>query len=213
MNMISILPTNLTFGPMSPRRSTRRIIVHHSASPDVSAATIHGWHLAQGWSGIGYHFVIRQNGNVEAGRPMDVIGAHSGPQGNGDSVGICLAGNFTENTPTDQQLQSLIQLVVYLRELYKTSLEVMRHKDVAATACPGDLCPWPENNWLQNGTSSGDNEGGNTLEPWKNGLITQALDKKLISEEHDPDEPAPKWFVLAVALNVLKEVESRGENQ
>jgi hypothetical protein len=49
--------------------------------------------------------------------------------------------------------------------------------------------------------------------PWKNELITQALDKRLITEEHDPDEPAPKWFVLAVALNILREVQSRGENQ
>jgi len=139
--MISILPANFTFGPMNQRQATRRIIIHHSASGDVSAATIHGWHLARGWSGIGYHFVIRQNGNIEAGRPVDVIGAHSGPQGNGDSVGICLAGNFMEYAPTEAQLQSLIQLVAYLRELYKASLEVMRHKDVAATECPGDLFP------------------------------------------------------------------------
>ena len=118
-----------------------------------------------------------------------------------------------ENTPTDQQLQSLVQLAAYLRDLYKSSLEVMRHKDVAATACPGDLFPWPENNWPLNGLSCNSNEGGNTVEPWKNELITQALDKKLITEEHNPDEPAPKWFVLAVALNILQEVESRGENQ
>jgi hypothetical protein len=39
------------------------------------------------------------------------------------------------------------------------------------------------------------------------------VDKKLITQEHDPDEPAPKWFVLAVALNILQEVESRGEKQ
>jgi N-acetyl-anhydromuramyl-L-alanine amidase AmpD len=210
--MISVLNTDLSFGTLSPRRSTKRIIVHHSASPDVSAITIHGWHIAQGWSGIGYHFVIRQNGNIEAGRPVDVIGAHSGPHGNGDSIGICLAGNFMESTPPDQQLQSLIQLVAYLRDLYKSNLEVMRHKDVAATACPGDLFPWPENNWLLFGLSCNDNEGGNTVEPWKNELITQALDKKLISEEHDPNELAPKWFVLGVALNILQEVESRGEN-
>lgn len=143
MNMISILPTNLTFGPMNQRRSTRRIIVHHSDSGDVSAATIHCWHIAQGWSGIGYRFVIRQNGNIEAGRPIDVIGAHSGPQGNGDSIGICLAGNFMESTPTDQQLQSLVQLVAYLRDLYKSNLEVMRHKDVAAPRVPAIYSPGP----------------------------------------------------------------------
>jgi len=56
-------------------------------------------------------------------------------------------------------------------------------------------------------------EGGNPIEPWKNELITQALAKKLISEEHDPDDPAPKWFVLAVALNILQEVKNDGDKK
>jgi N-acetylmuramoyl-L-alanine amidase len=203
--MIFILPAGLTFGPLSPRRSTRRIIIHHSASPDVSAATIHTWHLQQGWSGIGYHFVIRQNGDIEAGRPVDMLGAHSGPEVNNDSIGICLTGNFMENSPTYEQMQSLVQLVSYLRELYESSLEVMRHKDVLATECPGVLFPWPESSWpLKNPPSN--NQGGNSMEPWKKDIMTQAMDKKLITQPHDPDEPVPKWFVLVVALNLLQEI-------
>ncbi|MEN6463048.1 MAG: N-acetylmuramoyl-L-alanine amidase [Syntrophomonas sp.] len=208
-----IIPTNLTFGRLSPRRATRRIIIHHSASLDVSAATIHGWHLQRGWSGIGYHFVIRQDGSIEAGRPMDTIGAHAGPPANGDSIGICLTGNFMEYTPAVQQLQSLVQLVAYLRETYQADLEVLRHKDVASTECPGDLFPWPEINGALYGPSSDENDGGNTMEPWKNDIMTRAMDKKLITQEHDPDKPAPKWFVLAIALNILQEVESHGEKQ
>jgi N-acetyl-anhydromuramyl-L-alanine amidase AmpD len=211
--MITIIPTDLTFGPLSPRQATRRIIIHHSASPDVSAATIHGWHLQRGWSGIGYHFVIRQDGNIEAGRPADTIGAHAGPPANGDSIGICLAGNFMEYSPAGQQLQSLVQLIAYLRETYQVDLEVLRHKDVASTECPGDLFPWPEINGALYGPSDGENEGGNTVEPWKNDIMTQAMDNKLITQEHDPDEPAPKWFVLAVALNILQEVENLGQKQ
>jgi len=209
--VISIIATNLSFGYLNRRRTTRRIIVHHSASGDVSAAAIHGWHLARGWSGIGYQFVIRQNGNIEAGRPLDMVGAHAGPQGNGDSIGICLTGNFMETKPTDQQLQSLIELISYLRKLYKSNLEVWRHQDVAATECPGDLFPWPENNWLLNCPSCLESEAGNSIEPWKNGLINEALDKCLITEQHDPDEPAPKWFVLAMGLNILKEVTKFGK--
>jgi len=211
--MITIIPTNLTFGPLTARRVTRRIIIHHSASPDVSADTIHGWHLQRGWSGIGYHFVIRQDGSIETGRPVDMIGAHAGPEVNGDSIGICLAGNFMEYVPAVQQIQSLIQLVSYLRELYQDKLEVLQHKNVASTECPGDLFPWPEKNWLLFDPTSDDNAGGNTMEPWKNELIAQAMDKKLITQEHDPDEPAPKWFVLAVALKILQEVGNRGEKQ
>ncbi|MEQ8176514.1 MAG: N-acetylmuramoyl-L-alanine amidase [Syntrophomonadaceae bacterium] len=211
--MITIIPTNLTFGPLSPRRATRRAIIHHSASPDVSAAIIHGWHLQRGWSGIGYHFVIRQDGSIEAGRPADTIGAHAGPPANGDSIGICLAGNFMEDSPAGQQMQSLIQLIAYLRETYQADLEVLRHKDVASTDCPGDLFPWPEINWALYVLSEGENEGGNTVEPWKNDIMTRAMDNKLITQEHDPDETAPKWFVLTIALNILQEVENLGQKQ
>jgi hypothetical protein len=56
--MIEIVATGLKFGLLFPLASTRRIIVHHSDSPDVPAATIDSWHLQKGWGGIGYHFVI-----------------------------------------------------------------------------------------------------------------------------------------------------------
>lgn len=205
--MINIIPTGLIFGTLSPRRNTRRIIIHHSASPDISANTIHGWHLQRGWSGIGYHYLIRQNGSIEAGRPLEMIGAHADPEVNSDSIGICLTGNFMDHAPTSQQIAALIQLVSWLRELYQVNLEIWQHKDVAATECPGELFPWLEFNQALNGPVSNDNEGGNAVEPWKNELMTEAMDKKLITEVHNPDEPAPKWFVLAVGLRILQEVE------
>ncbi|NMC14553.1 MAG: N-acetylmuramoyl-L-alanine amidase [Chloroflexi bacterium] len=142
--MINIISINLKFGLLFPRQTTRRILIHHSASPDVSAATIHSWHLQKGWSGIGYHYVIRSEGSVEAGRKVEMVGAHAGPEVNWDSIGICLAGNFMEYAPTTAQLFALVQLVAYLRDIYQTDLEVLRHKDVAATECPGDCFPWPE---------------------------------------------------------------------
>jgi len=206
--MISIIETNLSYGYLNRRRTTKRIIVHHSASDDVPAATIHGWHIARKWSGIGYHFVIRQNGDIERGRRLNMIGAHAGPQGNGDSIGICLTGNFMETKPTRKQIHSLTQLVSYLREYYQSDLEVWRHKDVVATDCPGNLFPWPENNWPLFAAPRNEAESGNTIEPWKNELITISLDKKLITEPHNPDDPAPKWFVVAMGLNILKEVQN-----
>lgn len=206
---ISIIKTGLSFGRLLGRRSTRRIIIHHSASSDVAAATIHSWHLKRGWSGIGYHFVIRQNGDIEEGRPLDMIGAHAGSLGNGDSIGICLTGNFMEVKPSEQQLHSLVELVQYLRELYQDNLEIMRHKDVVASECPGDFFPWPEDNWRLNKPSCNVREAYNSMELWKNELVNEALRKNLISERHDPDEAASKWFVLALGLNILKEIDRK----
>ena len=56
-------------------RELNRIILHCSATPegrDVPASVIRRWHIEdRGWSDIGYHFVIRLDGTVEAGRPTE----------------------------------------------------------------------------------------------------------------------------------------------
>ncbi len=39
--------------------------------------------------------------------------------------GICLAGKFMDFPPSGLQLQSLVQLVSYLQEAYKTDLEIL----------------------------------------------------------------------------------------
>ncbi len=41
---------------------------------------------------------------------------------------------------------------------------------------------------------------------WKLKIIQEAREAGLITGEHNPDEPAAKWFVLAVALNIIKKV-------
>ncbi|MCL6611165.1 MAG: N-acetylmuramoyl-L-alanine amidase [Peptococcaceae bacterium] len=54
-------------------------------------------------------------------------------------------------------------------------------------------------------------EGGNQTMPeqWKFDIIEKAKQAGLITQDHDPDETAPKWFVLAVALNLLKVVKGQ----
>ena len=75
---VAIRQTHLSFRSLTNRRVTDAIIVHHigNTNADVSAETVHQWHLANGWAGIGYHFLIRKDGFIEQGRPMDTVGAH-----------------------------------------------------------------------------------------------------------------------------------------
>ena len=142
---MEIVETNLTFtSDLLRRKSTRRDIIHHSASGDVTADTIHGWHLGKGWAGIGYQFVIRQDGTIERGRPIWSVGAHSGTKGNVDSIGIVLTGNFQTGSPSPEQLDSLVWLIKdYLKPRFG-NIDVMGHSDVMATACPGRNFPWAE---------------------------------------------------------------------
>lgn len=48
------------------------------------------------------------------------------------------------------------------------------------------------------------------METWKKDIMDQAAAAGLITTEHNPDDSAPKWFVLAVALNLLKSVKGQG---
>ena len=64
------------------KKSKRRIdyiVVHCTATPEGQAKTveqIRKEHIAQGWSDIGYHYVIDLQGNVHLGRDVDISGSH-----------------------------------------------------------------------------------------------------------------------------------------
>lgn len=211
--MNPIMPVELEFVPLQPRPCTRRIIIHHSASPDVPASLIHNWHRQRGWSGVGYHAIIRRDGTIEGGRPLDTVGAHAGAANNRDSIGICLTGDFMVHRPSQPQMDSLRLLIDYLECLYHISLEVLRHKDVIATDCPGDLFPWPESNWMLTSPGLSPDPHESVLLSWQESLVEEARVQNLITGNHRPGELAPKWFVLAVGLNIMKEVTGNGAKE
>ena len=103
---IPVVETNFSFAEsLLVRPDTKGIVIHHVGVPsgDTSAEAIHKAHLAKGWAGIGYHYVIRKDGTIERGRPLAAVGAHA--QGhNFDTVGINVTGNFDTERPTAEQL-------------------------------------------------------------------------------------------------------------
>lgn len=69
---------NLRFRNLSHRGYTDLIVVHHTGNEkddDLSVAEIHRIHQTLGWSGVGYHYIIRKDGTIEAGRPRWAVGA------------------------------------------------------------------------------------------------------------------------------------------
>lgn len=100
--------------PLTPMRAIRRHIVHCSASTHGDVKEIRRWHQARGWQDIGYHFVIRPDGEVEVGRMLHEMGAHCEGY-NRDSIGTCLIGN-TEFTPA--QFATLRRLHAMLQALF-----------------------------------------------------------------------------------------------
>lgn len=139
---MEIIETNLQFKDMSTRKSTERIILHHAAAQNCSAEDIHRWHLNNGWSGAGYHFLVRRDGKVYRLRPEDKVGAHAYGS-NYNSIGICFEGNYMEEDMQTEQVKAGKELVAYLKNKYNITT-VQRHRDVCATSCPGDKFPFDE---------------------------------------------------------------------
>ena len=50
--------------PLARRSETTRIILHHAAAASCTAEDVHRWHLAHGWSGIGYHYFVSKDGDL-----------------------------------------------------------------------------------------------------------------------------------------------------
>lgn len=147
---VNIIETNLSFKAMSNRSRTTRIILHHASAKCCTPEQIHQWHLNNGWSGAGYHFLVRKNGKIYRLRPENKVGAHA-LGSNSDSLGVCFEGDFMSETMGDTQKNAGAELVSYLKSKYGIST-VKRHKDVCATDCPG--VNFPFNEIASNGTST-----------------------------------------------------------
>lgn len=137
------------------------IVVHCSATKatqDIGRDEIDRWHKQKGWKAIGYHFVIRRNGLLERGRPLDdddllepaegEVGAHV--EGfNRRSVGVCLVGGSDDllrpaRNFTQAQYDELEKLLLALVEQFPGA-EVRGHRDFPGVtkSCPSfDVQAW-----------------------------------------------------------------------
>lgn len=110
-------------------REIRNIVLHCSASPNgdakVDRDVIDRWHQRNGWSGIGYHYVIEVDGRIAPGRPESAIGAHVSGE-NASSIGICMVGT---DAFSEAQWESLRDLVFELTERYHPAPAVWGHRD------------------------------------------------------------------------------------
>ena len=114
----------------------RKIVVHHTASPNGvkdPAATVrfgYGLHvIGRGFTDIGYNFLIGPDGEIFEGRRARKYGKgelHTGEDGAGNAIigghtkgrnagtcGIALIGNFMKTAPSSAAINSLIHLIAW----------------------------------------------------------------------------------------------------
>jgi len=119
LGMLIILTCSLSYSDVD----TSNAVIHHTASHDVSVNIIRQWHLERGFSDVGYHYVIRANGDIEKGRSLKKQGAHA--KGRNHFIGIALTG-YDEFTK--EQIKSLKRLLKQLN----TKVVQPHHRQ-----CPG----------------------------------------------------------------------------
>lgn len=137
-------------------RPINLLVVHCSATPasrDIGVKEIRGWHKANGWKDVGYHYVIRRNGTVETGRAEAIVGAHVSGH-NAKSIGVCMVGGVkpdmsAEDNFTPAQFAALGQLLRELKTRFPDA-RVCGHRDLSpdrngdGKVTPGEwvkMCP------------------------------------------------------------------------
>ncbi len=158
---------NLLTWPLQYMKTLRKFVIHHTDSEirDINGdyrmdsldykgivRAIYRYHaISRGWGDIGYNYIIDPLGNIYEGRygGDKVIGAHAICYNNG-TMGISIIGNYQDNEVPEPALQSLISLLARKAKIYRidpngSSLmrgkklpNIIGHRDIGATACPGD---------------------------------------------------------------------------
>jgi hypothetical protein len=134
------------------------IIIHHSAGPNVAsdwAAVVRSfwdYHVnVNGWDDIGYNWLVDPNGVLYEGRGDGRLGAHFCAQ-NGNTIGICVIGDFTDVQPTDEAIAELEDYLAWdccdknispLGTGFHSGSGLVLpfiagHRDGCMTSCPGD---------------------------------------------------------------------------
>jgi hypothetical protein len=165
---LEIIPVETWREDLPPPDYTRafhvvdHLIVHHSAGSNTNTnyiqvvRDIYLFHTeVNGWSDIGYNYLISQDGTLFAGRdpgegnPTLVRGAHFCGRNTG-TLGICMLGNFESADPTDLALNTLtgtlvnLSLVLGIDPLSSSNHatgfldHIAGHRDGCATLCPGE---------------------------------------------------------------------------
>lgn len=90
-------------------RDVTEVVVHATdthTNKDIGSIEINNVQIDLGHDGIGYHYVIRRDGRLQRGRPVNIQGDHAPVNGHDKfSIGIVLVGGINvstgEDNPTD----------------------------------------------------------------------------------------------------------------
>jgi hypothetical protein len=127
-------------GP-APLPASGGVALHHSVGPARNGPAVirdlEDIGQERFGAGISYTFPITVDGTVYEGHSVDRKGSHTG--GHNSTVrAIVLVGNYEDQAPTPQQIESAAQLLAHgVRQGWWPTTRLRGHRDFKSTACPG----------------------------------------------------------------------------
>ncbi|MFD0352987.1 peptidoglycan-binding protein [Streptomyces sp. NPDC127110] len=148
-------PWSGTPNSVSLSRRTEFFVHHDGEDPILRTGyaimrAIEAVHLGQNWAGVGYNFVVAQDGTVYEGRGWGLQGAHC-PDHNVSGIGVQIAIGG-DQTPSPEALAACRALYEEACARTGRTLAMKGHKDGFPTECPGTQLYA----WVQAGMPAGD---------------------------------------------------------
>lgn len=135
---------------VSMTEKTHFFVHYHGGKPrndrgNANAKEIESIHLGNGWAGIGYNFIVGQDGEIREGRGWTLVGAHC-PNFNRVGVGVYVAVGGDQK-PTAAALRSVRALYDESNKRAGRTLVKTYHGAHYPTACCGE----PLKTWVKAG--------------------------------------------------------------
>lgn len=134
-------------GSMSTRTTTNRVMLHCTADPEGRDRDYdYLWNLhvsVNGWSDIGYHWVVQLDGTILECRKEHLQGAGCSGQ-NHDTIhlsyvgGLAADGKTAKDTMTPEQEKAFVQILLDIASRYPhmNRDSIVGHNEYAAKDCP-----------------------------------------------------------------------------
>lgn len=148
-----IVGDSYNWGPVIKPQDIEFFTFHHSVTAQTAKVDgnwkaecdkIANLHLARGWGGVGYRFIICSDGTVAYVGDLSHGGSAVGNKNN-IMFSACFVGDFTKELPTAAQIHSAHLLAKHFLDNMPAYPkldswdDIKGHRDEQATTCPGDF--------------------------------------------------------------------------
>lgn len=147
---------------LRPVEAITHLVIHHDGLKYAEVgpladldriANVYTAHRQNGWPGIGYHFMVSPTtGNLYLTGAANTTRYHA-TQMNPHSLGLCVMGDWSANTPYTKELEQLTfqrlkTVVDNIQKALGKRLITIGHKEIGEPVCPGAWWGPEVSNWF-----------------------------------------------------------------